>query len=454
MAYSDSGYRKLLEDIFNRFPSVGKAGFSSGAYKPGLEHMVSFAGRLGNPERKYLTIHIAGTNGKGSVASMLASALSASGLKTGLYTSPHLLDWRERMKIIQRGGNPPEMVPKEYAWEFLTSNRDYFDEAGLSFFEITTGLAFKWFADSGVDVAVIEAGLGGRLDSTNILSPVLTVITGIGLDHCELLGDTLDKIAAEKAGIMSPGVPCIVGESNPETDPVFVEHSWMKCPLYFADRMKPSLWHRHKEILRGMDLHGEYQQVNLRTAMAAIDILSQMAAFHGLLDQKTVESALECTAAATQFRGRWEKLSDVPPVLCDIGHNPPALRWNFSQLSEMVNKGLYSSLIIVYGVMADKDLASVLPMMPKDATYVFTAADTPRALPADKILKAYLAAGGSSQRAYVSESVRDAIRMAMTLSHNMSQQTNRSASAAKPVPPLVFIGGSAYVVAEALPMFG
>ena len=453
MEYSESGYRNLLDDIFTRFPSVQKNGFSKEAYKPGLANMEGFARLLGNPQNKYPTIHVAGTNGKGSVCSMIASALSAAGFKTGLYTSPHLLDWRERMKIIPAWGDAPQMVPKDYAFSFLGSNLDFFNETGLSFFEITTGLAFKWFADSGVDVAVIETGLGGRLDSTNILSPVLSVITGIGFDHCALLGDTLDKIAAEKAGIFSPGVPALVGESNEETDQVFVEHSWMRCPLFFADKMKLSLWHRHKDILRKMDLRGEYQVVNLRTSMAALELLSQMSAFRRLGDPAVVEQALERAASVTGLRGRWEKLSDLPYVICDIGHNPPALKWNFSQLEGMVSKGLFSSLIIVYGVMADKDLASILPLFPKDATYVFTAPDTPRALSADKVMKAYIAAGGSRERAYVSDSVRDAVRMAMMLSHNLSQQTNRSASASKPVPPLVYIGGSTYVVAEAIPMF-
>ena len=208
-------YEQLVKDIFTRFPSVQKEGFKPGAYKPGLEGMRDFDKVLGEPSRQIKTIHVAGTNGKGSVANMLASALMAAGYKTGLYTSPHLVDFRERARI------DGEMIPRQYVQEFLEKWKPYFEAENLSFFEITTGMAFRWFADQKVDVAVIEAGLGGRLDSTNIITPQLSIITSIGLDHCALLGNTLAEIASEKAGIMKPGVPCIIGESNPETDPIF-----------------------------------------------------------------------------------------------------------------------------------------------------------------------------------------------------------------------------------------
>ena len=473
MEFSESRYGALLEEIFQRFPSVQKTDFAT-AYKPGLAGMEAFCEALGHPERAFKSIHIAGTNGKGSVASLLASALAGVGIRTGLYTSPHLVDFRERARIVsgRRGLSGAfarigsrsdaeesprlpetsfELIPKEYVFDFLTTWKPYFEEKDLSFFEITTGLAFKWFADAGVDVAVIETGLGGRLDSTNVLNPELTIVTTIGLDHCALLGNTLEAIAGEKAGIFKPGVPALVGESNPETDPVFDDKSWMLCPLTYADKVRPSLWHRRQEILRKMDLQADVQEKNLRTVLAAIDILKQIPGFKALADTEGVLDGIVRAARRTGFRGRWERLSELPFILCDIGHNPQALRYNFDQLRRYVEEGRCSSLIIVYGIMADKDLDAIIPLMPVDATYIFTAPASARALPAADLLKRYTATGRG--RAYMAETVRQAVQMALQLAQNLSAQTNRSASATKPAPPLVFIGGSAFVVAEALPLF-
>ena len=453
MEFSESAYGRLLEEIFRRFPSVQKTDFAT-AYKPGLAGMEAFCEVLGHPERAFRSIHVAGTNGKGSVSSLLASALAAVGLRTGLYTSPHLVDFRERARIVSPESTF-ELIPKKYVFDFLVQWKPYFVEHDLSFFEITTGLAFKWFADEKVDVAVIEAGLGGRLDSTNVLMPELSLITTIGLDHCALLGNTLEAIAGEKAGIFKPGVPALVGESNPETDPVFDDRAWMVCPLTYADKVRPSLWHKRQDILKRMDLQAEVQEKNLRTVLAAIDILKEIPGFKALADTESVLDGIAGAARRTGFRGRWERLSDLPFVICDIGHNPQALAYNFSQLKRYVEEGRCSSLIIVYGVMADKDLDSILPLMPADATYIFTAPDTARALPADEILKRFTAyqGGKASLRAYTAATVRQAVQMALQLAQTLSQQTNRSASATKPVPPLVFIGGSAFVVAEALPLF-
>ena len=457
MEYSESAYRRLLEEIFRRFPSVQKTDFAS-AYKPGLEGMEAFCAALGHPERSFRAIHIAGTNGKGSVASLLASALSSAGLRTGLYTSPHLIDFRERARIIP-GRESFELIPKEYVFDFLTAWKPFFEEHNLSFFEITTGLAFKWFADEGVEVAVIETGLGGRLDSTNVLTPELSVVTTIGMDHCAQLGNTLEAIAGEKAGIFKPGIPALVGESNPETDPVFDDKAWMNCPLTYADRVRPSLWHRRQEILRKMDLQADVQEKNLRTVLAAVDILKEIPGFKALSDVQSVLDGITRAARRTGFRGRWERLADLPFVLADIGHNPQALRYSFDQLRRYVEEGRCSSLLIVYGVMADKDLDSILPLMPVDATYIFTAPDTSRALPAADILKRYNAvaknrpAGSPPVRAFAVDSVRQAVQMAVQLAQNVAGQPARSASAVKPAPPLVFIGGSAFVVAEALPLF-
>ena len=466
MDFSPSAYGQLLDEIFVRFPTVQKAGFGS-AYKPGLERMEAFVAALGHPERAFRSVHVAGTNGKGSVSSLLASALSSCGLRVGLYTSPHLLDFRERARIVSGGAEEtsaaPEtgyrLIPKEYVFDFLMAWKPYFIENELSFFEITTGLAFRWFADEGVDAAVIEVGLGGRLDSTNVLTPALSVVTTIGLDHCALLGNTLPEIAGEKAGIFKPGVPALVGESNPETDPVFDGKARGLCPLTYADRMLPSLWHRHPEILKKMDLQADVQRKNLRTVLAAIDILKEKPGFRALADADAVRDGLVHAARRTGFRGRWERLSEHPLVIADIGHNPQALAFNFAQLRRYVEEGRCSSLILVYGVMADKDLDGILPLMPAGATCIFAAPDTPRALPAADILRRYTdyarehatAPGAPPVRAFTAGSVPDAVRMALRFASDRSAPSDNPGP--KPARPLVFIGGSAFVVAEALPLF-
>ena len=442
-------YEELLADIFRRFPSVQGSGFTPGAYKPGLEHMQAFDKVLGYPSKALKTIHIAGTNGKGSVANMLASALSSCGYKTGLFTSPHLIDFRERARI---GG---EMVPKDYVYNFLTQWLPWIREHDLSFFEITTGLAFKWFADEKVDAAVIETGLGGRLDSTNILQrPQLCIVTSIGLDHMALLGDTLPQIAAEKAGIFKAGVPVVVGELDPVTSPVFEEKAYMFCPLHYASEQRPSLWKRHAEILKGMDLRAKVQAVNLRTVLLAADLLKD--AFPGLENADAVVEGIQHTARNMNFHGRWERLSSQPYVVADIGHNAHALQHNFAQLQQYVESGEFSSLIIVYGIMADKDLDAILPLMPLDATYIFASPRSQRALPAGELLRRfneYRRGNGLPCRSYFSGSVREAVQMATQLSQNLSTQLSRSASAPTQAPPLIYIGGSAFVVAEALPLF-
>ena len=449
--FSEAEYLKLVQDIFRRFPSVQKDGFTAGAYKPGLQRMLSFDQALGSPSRAFRSVHIAGTNGKGSVANMLASACTGCSLKTGLFTSPHILDFRERMRI---GG---AMIPKEYVFSFLSQWLNWIIAHELSFFEITTGLAFKWFADEKVDLAVIETGLGGRLDSTNILErPSLTVITSIGLDHCDLLGDTRAKIAAEKAGIFKLGVPAVVGESDPETEVVFDEKAWMFCPLTYADHVRPALWHRHAAILREMDLQARVQEKNLRTVLCALDILKQQPGLQALGNGAAVVEGIIHTARDMDFHGRWERLSAQPYVIADIGHNAQALAHNFAQLQELLKEGQFSSLIIVYGVMADKDLDAILPLMPVDATYIFTAPDTPRALREEVILerfKAFRETREQPVRAYAFTAVRQAVQMAVNLSKTLSEQLSRSASAEKPAPPLIYIGGSTFVVAEALPLF-
>ncbi len=463
--YSEKSYKDKLEAIFTRFPSVQKVPFGD-AYKPGLDHMEKFAALLGNPQEKYRTIHVAGTNGKGSVANMIASALSSAGLKVGLYTSPHIIDFRERARILlpsaaapsgslrfapYPGKCPPEglpteepvepsLVPEEYVFDFLCRYEADMDELDLSFFEITTGLAFKWFADENVDVAVIEVGLGGRLDSTNIITPDLSIVTSIALDHCALLGDTLEDIAGEKAGIFKPGVPALVGEYLPETRPVFEKQaSEVECPLTFAQDVDLSMDGLVPEILENMDLKGKYQEKNLRTVLAAIDILARNPFYSKLSDQDAVVDAICHTASRAGFHGRWEMVRKDPMIIADLGHNPAALKENFAQLEVMMASGEYSSLIIIYAVMADKDLDGIMPLMPEGATYVLTGLESKRALPVGELtrrMETFLEEAGKSFKIVETGSVKEAISAALSLDMDRN--------------PLIFIGGSTYLLSEAL----
>ena len=293
MNYSE--YQHKLDEVFVRFPSVQNTGFGE-AYKPGLAHMEEFDALLDHPSKDFRSIHVAGTNGKGSVANMLASALAATGLKVGLYTSPHILDFRERMRILDGASEyPVYLISKEDVWEFLSAREDDFNGLNLSFFEITTGMAFWWFSKERVDIAVIEVGLGGRLDSTNIITPEVTVVTSIGLDHCAQLGDTRAAIAGEKAGIFKPGVPAVVGTRDAETAPVFeAAAAAAPCPLVFASEglsesgtgsekllanaeipAFQTLYRtgRIAQLLKEMDLKGEWQEENLRTMLTVLEIL-------------------------------------------------------------------------------------------------------------------------------------------------------------------------------------
>ncbi|MBR1578722.1 MAG: bifunctional folylpolyglutamate synthase/dihydrofolate synthase [Bacteroidales bacterium] len=410
MEYTENTYNRLLEELFARHPSVQTAGFTAGAYKPGLDAMRRFDASLGHPAEQIRTIHVAGTNGKGSVSSMLAAALAATGLRVGLYTSPHLVDFRERVKLI--GPDGWSLVPKEYVFRFLTER----DLDGLSFFEVTTGLAFRWFADEQVDIAVIEVGLGGRLDSTNILTPELAVVTSIGLDHCALLGGTRAAIAGEKAGIFKPGVPALCGQRDAETAPVFeAKAAGTPCPLFFAEDFDTESF--------ALDLGGPCQAENLRTALAALELL-------GIDADASVREAVAHTAARTGLRGRWERLQEDPEVICDIGHNPPALEINFRRLQQDGRP-----LVFVYGIMADKDLDAIRPMMPGGARWFLVAPHGDRALPA-----AQLAARMQGLDCTVCSSVQDGVRQAL--------------DAAKETPDcIVYIGGSNFVVAEAIGMF-
>lgn len=460
--FSEKGYEDMLAKLFVRFPSFQKNGAS--AYKPGIGNMEFFDQLAGHPHRQYRIIHVAGTNGKGSVSNMLASVLASQGLKVGLYTSPHILDFRERIRAVSCGlegsADTFSLIPKEYVWDFIYKWQETFDHLDMSFFEITTSLAFSWFADSKVDVVVLETGLGGRLDSTNIVSPVLSIITNIGLDHCDMLGETLPEIAFEKAGIIKPLVPVVVGESHPETDPVFErkvlytnlpEPSFMGSRtavmslLTFADKIEPSYWDRHEEVLAQMDLKGEYQRKNLRTVLTALDVLASRSLLR--LTGSEMLEAIKHTAQRTGFRGRWERISDDPYVICDIGHNEHGLRHNFSQLERMLAEGECSHLIMVYGSVADKDVDAVLHLMPENATYVFTQAHGKRALAAESVRGRYLAfcteTGRKTDDVHCCGTVVEAVELAFRHAASLKEADVNAR-------PLIYVGGSTYVVAEAV----
>lgn len=471
--FSEERYEEMLGKLFVRFPSFQKVG--AGAYKPGIANM-EFADQLmGHPHRSYKVIHVAGTNGKGSVSNMLASALASAGYRVGLYTSPHILDFRERMRVVEKSAY--RYIPKRDVWDFVQKWQDTFDHLDMSFFEITTLMALDWFAGQQVDYVVLETGLGGRLDSTNIVTPILSVITNIGLDHCDLLGETLPEVAFEKAGIIKPCVPVVVGESHPETDPVFErkvlytnlpEPSFMgnrnaiMSLLTFADKVEPALWDKHEEILAAMDLQGSYQHKNLRTALAALDTIFHVLdakpcsippseAGSATLSQENrarcLQDAIINTAARTGFRGRWEKISDNPVTICDIGHNEHGLKYNFAQLEKMKVSGEFTHLIIVYGSVADKDVDAVIHLMPEGATYIFTQAHGKRALPAEQALDKYKKfcqeSGRQAGEVYCIENVVEARRKAESLSAAIMKE-NPDAK------PMIYIGGSTYVVSEAL----
>ena len=468
--FSEERYAEMLSALFQRFPSFQKVG--SGAYKPGIGNMEFIDQLLGHPHRNYKVIHVAGTNGKGSVSNMLASSLAALGFKVGLYTSPHILDFRERMRIVD--GTQFRLIEKEAVWDFVNAYSDTFDHLDMSFFEITTIMALDWFSRQGVDYVVLETGLGGRLDSTNIVSPVLSVITNIGLDHCDLLGDTLPEIAFEKAGIIKPCVPVVVGESHSETDSVFerkVLYTNLSEPMFmgsrkmiealltFADRTEPVLWDRHADILKEMDLQGEYQHKNLRTALSALTVLSsaetQVATAVRNAGVDAVAQAIISTSARTGFRGRWERVMENPTVICDIGHNAHGLKYNFAQLSKIRAEGGCSDLIIVYGSVADKDLDSVLPLMPSDARYVFTQAKGKRALSAEVIAERFSSVYPSVDYKIASD-VKEAVRMALDMAAGVSTRSGSDVApdsamrGASGSCPLIYIGGSTYVVSEAV----
>ena len=396
MIFSEEAYKEALEELYRISPSVQKVGFAADSYKPGLEGMKALDSATGSPSEKIRCIHVAGTNGKGSVCSMLAASLAAEGLRVGLYTSPHLLDFRERIKIISADGF--NLIPKTDVWDYLQNFRDA--TKGRSFFEVTTGMAFSWFAAQRVDIAVIETGLGGKLDSTNIITPEISVITSIGLDHCALLGGTRAAIAAEKAGIFKKDVPALVWGHDDETDTVFeAAAEKVGCPLHFASPCGPA--------------------DNAATVLDALRILGRKPNLEAISDFRR----------KTGLRGRFETLSLNPDIICDIGHNPAALDLNFRRI-----EALGKPLTIVYGVMADKDYRTNISLFPRGARCILTAPDCPRALPAAALADTFREIRPDLS-ATVSGSVAEGVREAVSVSSPDS---------------IIFICGSTFVVSEAV----
>lgn len=401
--------------MYTRLPMFSRIG--KDAIKADITNTVLLCGRIGNPHRQFKSVHIAGTNGKGSVSHMLAAIFQTAGYRTGLYTSPHLKDFRERIKI------DGSMIEEKQVVEFMENIQPAIEEISPSFFEITVAMAFDYFARQGVDIAIIETGLGGRLDSTNIITPELSVITNIGWDHMNILGNSLQKIAGEKAGIIKRGVPVVIGQRSEETGPVFEEKAAAEgAPLSFADaKRRVTGWTHEKHRLIAevtklhtddkqyypLDLTGIYQTKNLVTVLEAVTLLKQRG---WLITDQHLEKALHQVKRLTGLHGRWETIREHPLVIVDVAHNTDGIREVVLQLEMMT----YQHLHVVIGMVKDKEIDQVLELLPKDARYFFTRAQIERALP-----EAELAAAGKrhglSGHAY--PDVNTAIRAALAQAH-------------------------------------
>ena len=423
-------YRETLDFLFTQFPAYQQIG--SKAYKEGLDNALALDAYFGHPHTKFKTIHVAGTNGKGSVSHTIASVLQHAGYKVGLYTSPHLKDFRERIRINGAMISEAEVV------SFVEHNIAVIKQIEASFFEITTLMAFDWFARCGVDVAVVEVGLGGRLDSTNIITPIVSVITNISFDHTAMLGNTLAAIAGEKAGIIKPKVPVVVGQTNAETEPVFrTKAKSTNSQIVFADqirKVKNAEQITDKQVVSidkngrlefsglELDLLGNYQQKNILTTLAAIDFVKS----YFVVNEDDIRTGVASVVSSTGLKGRWQRLGDNPTIICDTGHNDDGIRQIVSQLK--LQK--YNKLHIVIGMVSDKDHAKVLSQLPADAIYYFTNAQIQRALPAAQLVEK-AAAFGLQGNCYT------------------DIPTAISAAKANAAPnDFIFIGGSTFTVAE------
>lgn len=422
-------YKETLEYLYNSTPVFEHVGAS--AYKEGLQNTLALDEHFGHPHRKFRTIHIAGTNGKGSCSHTIASILQEAGYKVGLYTSPHLVDFRERIKVNNVCISEKEVV------EFVESERDFFEPLHPSFFELTTAMAFQYFEKEHVDIAVIEVGLGGRLDCTNIITPILSIITNISFDHTQFLGDTLEKIAAEKAGIMKRGIPVVIGEYNDETKSVFeVRAKELDAPITFAQ--DSNLIMSSEAIENGGrkyttadgnsfvgELGGDYQEKNTRTVLEACRILRDMGIIN---DEKHIYEGIKKVCSNTGLLGRWQKISEKPLTVCDTGHNVAG--WEY--LSEQIKRQRCRTRRIIFGMVDDKDINSVMSLLPKDAEYYFTQASCKRAL-------------NSLTVASIAES-----HGITGKSYNNVGEAYLQARKEADKDDFIFIGGSSYIVADLL----
>ena len=427
-------YSEILHYLFTALPVFQHTGGS--AYKPGLQTITELDDFYGNPHRRYRTIHIAGTNGKGSVSHILAAILQGAGYKTGLFTSPHLIDFRERIRING------QMITEHEVIEFVTRSRKMFDTVQPSFFEMTVAMAFDHFARHAVDIAVIETGMGGRLDATNIIQPVMSVITNISMDHTQFLGNNPIAIASEKAGIIKAGVPVVIGETQSGTDQIFEDKARAEnCVIVFADqkaRVSRSYQTddgqafyfeqngKETPIPTFIDLFGDYQQKNIVTALIALQCLRHEAKVK--IDVQTILPSLTHAARTTGLCGRWQKLREKPFTVCDVAHNPAGWVW----VRQQIDRCTYRKLHIIIGFVSDKDISGMLELMPRHAVYYFTKASIPRALNETDLMNT-AAKYGLKGNAYpnVAAAVKDAL-------HHAAEDD------------MIYIGGSTFVVAEAL----
>ena len=401
-------YNDTINWMFSQLPMYQNKGKS--AYKKDLSNTLVLAKYLNNPENKFKSVHVAGTNGKGSTSHMIASILQEAGYKVGLYTSPHLKDYRERIKI-----NGKE-ISKQYVIGFIKRNKFFFEKYSLSFFEMTVGLAFEYFATKKVDIAIIEVGLGGRLDSTNIIKPEVSVITNIGFDHMQFLGNTLEAISKEKAGIIKQNIPVIVGETQKETEAVFKNIALNKnAPIYFADALV--------NYKIESDLKGLYQQNNTKTAIKVIEELQKLTF---KISKIQIRNGFNKVVNNTGLLGRWQLLNQKPKVICDTAHNKEGLKYVMMQLLQEA----YKQLHIVLGMVNDKDLESIIDLFPKEAVYYFCKPNISRGLEVEK-LKSYFEINERSGEAY--SSVIEAYKSAFKKSSTED---------------VIFVGGSTFVVTE------
>lgn len=425
-------YQETIDYLFNvtpLFQNIGKD-----AYKEGLDNTIILDNHFNNPHKKFRTIHIAGTNGKGSCSHTIAAILQLAGYKTGLYTSPHLIDFSERIKV---NGEP---IEKEFVIDFVKQNKDFFEPLHPSFFELTTAMAFLYFAEKKVDVAVIEVGLGGRLDCTNIITPDLSIITNISFDHTQFLGNTLKDIAKEKAGIIKEKKPVIIGEYTPETKTVFEDKAKStNSDIIFAEDNK--LINGYKQTENGLllyksdkikDLYGElnglYQVKNTNTILNAV---YKLIGLGYNIDETNIKNGFRNVCHLTGLMGRWQKLEENPTIICDTGHNIGGMKYIVEQLSRMK----YDKLHIIIGMVNDKDISGVISLLPKNAKYYFTQASVKRALPAEQV-KEIANNYGLKGEAYSS------VEKALTIAKNNAKEND-----------LIFIGGSTFIVADLIVLY-